>query len=47
MPSKFWWVFAAYVIVWLGIFGYLGSLLGRARTLEREVQRLKDETARR
>lgn len=47
MPKNFWWVFAAYTIVWVALFAYVASLVGRQRSLERDVQRLKEEAGRR
>jgi len=35
------YVFAAYTLVWVGLFAYLASLTRRRRALEREVDELR------
>ena len=40
------YLFAAYTVVWLGIFLYLFSLGRRSRTLDREVRELRQLLAR-
>ena len=34
-------LFAAYIIIWAGIFGYMLSLDSRQRSLRREIEALK------
>jgi CcmD family protein len=41
MPKNFWWLFAAYSVIWLALFGYVWRLLGRQRELRRDLERLK------
>ena len=40
-------LFAAYTVVWLALFVYVLSLGRRSRTLEREVEELRQLVARR
>ncbi len=42
MPKHFWFLFAAYSIIWLGLFGYVLKLLGRTGEMRRELDRLRD-----
>lgn len=41
MPQNFWWLFAAYTIVWLALLGYAGSLASRLRRAEKELEKLR------
>jgi CcmD family protein len=38
---------AAYAVVWIGVVVYVASLARRSRTLEREVEELRELLARR
>ena len=40
MATNFWWLFAAYTIVWGALFLYVARLSGKLRGLEKELQRL-------
>lgn len=43
MPNNFWWLFAAYSVIWLALFGYVLKLLGKQSELRRDLERLKSE----
>ncbi len=36
------YLFAAYVVVWLLLFGYMFSIARKQKQLEREIEMLKD-----
>lgn len=40
--SYFWYLFAAYTIIWVGLFVYLFSLAGREKRLWDEITALKE-----
>ncbi len=40
--ENFWYLFAAFTIVWTVLFGYVLSLLRRQRQLRRELDSLKE-----
>lgn len=40
--NTFWYLFAAYTLVWLGLFMYLFSLAGREKRLWDEITALKE-----
>ena len=42
VPTNFWYLFAAYTIVWAGIFVYLRRLSGRSRELEEDIRELRE-----
>ena len=46
MECNFWWLFAAYGIIWLALFGYVIKVLRRQRELERDLERLRQELGR-
>jgi len=37
MPQNFWWLFAAYAVVWGAVFIFVGRLTSRQAALRREV----------
>lgn len=37
MPQHFWWLFAAYAVVWGAMFVFVGRLMARQAQLRREV----------
>lgn len=39
--KNFWYLFAAYTVVWAVVLGYVLSLYARERSLRREVEALK------
>ncbi|HEX9642038.1 MAG TPA: CcmD family protein [Candidatus Krumholzibacteria bacterium] len=41
MTTNFWWLFAAYAVVWVALIGYAGVLHGRLRKAERDLEILK------
>lgn len=41
MEGNFWYLFAAYTLVWVGLFIYLFSLAGREKELANEIADLK------
>ena len=43
MDGNFVFLFAALVVVWLGIVGYLVMLSGRVSALRREIDNLKQQ----
>lgn len=43
MVTNLWWLVGAYSLIWIVLFVYVGVLLGKQRTLEREVRRLRNE----
>ncbi|MBM3262752.1 MAG: CcmD family protein [candidate division Zixibacteria bacterium] len=40
--DNFWYLFAAYTLIWVGLFVYLFSLAGREKQLADEIADLKD-----
>ena len=43
MATNFWWLFAAYTIVWGALFAYVASFATRLRRLQRELAELKSK----
>jgi CcmD family protein len=41
MNDNFWYLFAAYTLIWLGLFAYVFSLAGREKQLADEIADLK------
>ncbi len=41
--NNLWYLFAAYSIIWLLVFGYVFMLLRREKTLRRDIAALKEE----
>lgn len=41
--DNFWYLFAAYTIIWAVLFGYILILLSRQRQLQRDVESLRRE----
>ena len=41
MSTNFWWLFAAYTIVWAVLFAYVAAMAAKMRRLQREVDGLK------
>jgi CcmD family protein len=41
MATNFWWLFAAYTIVWGALFAYVASLAGRLMRVQRELDGLR------
>lgn len=39
--TNFWYLFAAYAAVWVGIFLYVRRVAGKSRELEEEVRELR------
>lgn len=44
--ENFWYLFAAYTLIWIGLFVYIFSLSGRERQLSVEIEELKETLAR-
>ncbi|MBT5876474.1 MAG: CcmD family protein [Candidatus Latescibacteria bacterium] len=44
--DNFWYLFAAYTLIWIGLFVYIFSLSGRERQLSVEIEELKETLAR-
>jgi len=43
MDNKdFWYLFAAYSIIWLVVFGYVFTLIRREKALRKEIAALKE-----
>jgi CcmD family protein len=40
--NNFWYLFAAYSIIWLLVFGYVFTLLRREKAVRREIAALKE-----
>ena len=38
--ENFWWLFAAYAVIWVALFAYVARMASRQQELEREMQRL-------
>lgn len=38
------YLFAAFAIIWAGVFGFVLSLVNRQRRLRREIESLKEES---
>lgn len=38
--ENFWWLFAAYAVIWVALFGYVARMAGKQQELERELARL-------
>lgn len=41
MDNNFWYLFAAYTLIWVGLFVYIFSLAGREKKLGEEIEELK------
>ena len=41
MENNFWYLFAAYTLIWMGLFVYIFSLAGREKKLGEEIDELK------
>jgi CcmD family protein len=41
MPKNFWYLFAAYSVIWVALFTYVLRLMGRAGELRRDLDRLR------
>lgn len=41
--DNFWYLFAAYTIIWAVLFGYILMLVSRQRQLQRDVESLSRE----
>ncbi|MCL2281451.1 MAG: CcmD family protein [Dehalococcoidia bacterium] len=41
--ESLWYLFAAYSIIWLLVFGYVLVLIRRERALRRDIDALKDK----
>ena len=41
MDNNFWYLFAAYTLIWMGLFVYIFSLAGREKKLGEEIDVLK------
>jgi CcmD family protein len=41
MDNNFWYLFAAYTLIWMGLFVYIFSLVGREKKLGEEIDELK------
>ena len=41
MDNNFWYLFAAYTLIWVGLFVYIFSLSGREKKLGEEIDELK------
>ncbi len=39
--KNFWWLFAAYSVIWLFVFVFVGRLLGRQAEMRRDLDRLE------
>jgi CcmD family protein len=46
MPKHFWYLFAAYSVIWLALMAYVLRLVGRTGELRRDLDRLQGETLR-
>ena len=44
--DNFWYLFAAYTLIWIGLFIYIFSLSGREKQLANEIEDLKQTLAR-
>lgn len=44
--DNFWYLFAAYTVIWVGLFLYVFSLSGREKRLSDEIAGLKETLAR-
>ncbi|MBI4216103.1 MAG: CcmD family protein [Chloroflexi bacterium] len=42
--ENFVYLFAAYSLIWIVLFGYVLSIFWRQRGLERELERLRDKS---
>lgn len=42
--ENFGYLFAAYSLIWIVLFGYVFSIFWRQRGLERELERLQDKS---
>ena len=40
--KDFWYLFAAYSIIWLVVFGYVFALIRREKSLRKEIAALKE-----
>ena len=43
MPDNLMYLFAAFVVIWLLIFGYVAFIGGRVQGLRQEVEALREE----
>lgn len=43
MKDNFWWLFAAYAVIWLFVFVYVVRLQGRQAEMRRDLERLERE----
>jgi len=43
--DNFWYLFAAYTLIWIGLFVYIFSLSGREKQLGEEIKDLKATVA--
>jgi CcmD family protein len=41
MDNNFWYLFAAYTLIWVGLFVYIFSLAGREKKLSEEIAELR------
>ncbi|MCL2679001.1 MAG: CcmD family protein [Dehalococcoidia bacterium] len=41
--DNLWYLFAAYGIIWLAVFGYVVMLVSRQRAMRRDIDALKKE----
>ena len=46
MPNNFWWLFAAYSVIWVAILGFVVRLLSRQSELRKDLNRLESEIGR-
>ena len=44
--ENFWWLFAAYAVIWIALFGYVARMASRQQQLERELKQLEREQPR-
>jgi len=42
--ENFWWLFAAYGVIWVALLGYVGRMASKQQQLERELRHLQRES---
>lgn len=42
--ENFWWLFAAYAVIWVALLGYVGRMASKQQQLERELRHLQRES---
>ena len=42
--ENFWWLFAAYGVIWVALLGYVGRVASKQQQLERELRHLQRES---